>query len=230
MIKSLDDLPAFFRFTIKYAKVIIFVFLCIAYLLMFRFMRYQAKDVNGGNVTTTDYEILKLVDIVEYVPPPKPVAKPEPKVEEKVVQVEDQPAAAENIIEVEEKVEEIQSQSTEDVPEDASHNVGGHVTGEIEYFPQNKISKVPQLPAKEILSRIVYPAMAHRQGIEGVVYLELYIDAEGNIRKIVVLKDPGHGFAEAAVAAMEGIKCVPAQANGKNVPVRFRYPVKFKLN
>lgn len=230
MIKSLNDLPAFFRFTIKYAKVIIFMLLCVVYLLMFRFMKYQSRDTDGGTITTTDYEILKLVDIVEYVPPPKPVAKPEPKVEENVVQVEDQPAAAENIIEVEEKVEEIQSESPVDAPENASHNVGGHVTGDIDYFPQNKISKVPQLPAKEILSKIVYPQMAHRQGIEGVVYLELYIDAEGNIRKIVVLKDPGYGFAEAAVAAMEGIKCIPAQANGVNVPVRFRYPVKFKLN
>ena len=56
------------------------------------------------------------------------------------------------------------------------------------------------------------------------------IDANGVIRKIKVLKDPGHGFAQAAVAALDGITCVPANANGKNCAVRYRYPVKFTLS
>ena len=72
--------------------------------------------------------------------------------------------------------------------------------------------------------------MAMKQGIEGVVYLELYIDEAGNIRRINVLKDPGYGFADAAVAALEGITCKPAMMNDKPVAVRFRYPVRFVLN
>jgi hypothetical protein len=46
-----------------------------------------------------------------------------------------------------------------------------------------------------------------------------------------VLKEdpPGRGFAEAAVRAFQGLRCTPAQANGGNVSVRYRYPVSFKL-
>jgi outer membrane biosynthesis protein TonB len=41
---------------------------------------------------------------------------------------------------------------------------------------------VPEIPSKEILSRITYPPIALKQGIEGVVYLELFIDADGRGR------------------------------------------------
>ena len=70
---------------------------------------------------------------------------------------------------------------------------------------------------------------AYKNSIEGVVYLELFIDAKGIIKKIKVLKDPGHGFAEAALKAFDGIVCQPALVNGEAVPVRFRYPVRFSL-
>jgi protein TonB len=100
---------------------------------------------------------------------------------------------------------------------------------EIQYLPQHLISDAPKLPLSTIRSRIVYPPLANRQGIEGTVFLELYIDESGLIRNVKVLKDPGYGFAQAAIAALEGIKAIPARANGETVPVRFRYPVRFTL-
>lgn len=185
--------------------------------------------VKQQEIDESKYEILKLIDIVEYVPPapePEPVSAPV----EEVVQVENQPVASEIIQEVEEAVQEIHEEPVIHSEEQTSHNVGTSASSEeIEYLSQGKISVPPEIPAKEILTKIVYPPMAHRQGIQGVVYLELYIDQNGNIRKAVVLKDPGYGFAEAALAALDGIKCVPAQSNGKNVAVRFKYPVKFTL-
>jgi len=100
---------------------------------------------------------------------------------------------------------------------------------EPEYLQQFKITEVPVIPAAQVLSRIEYPPIAARQGIEATVYLELYIDQNGVIRKVVVLKDPGYGFAEAAVKALEGVVTTPARADGKPVAVRFRYPIRFKL-
>ena len=101
---------------------------------------------------------------------------------------------------------------------------------EDDFLPQHKISTVPVVPAGEVLSRIVYPPLALKQGIEAVVYLELYIDKTGLVKKVKVLKDPGHGFAEAAVRAVQGIKCIPACTNGKNAAVRYRYPVRFTIS
>ena len=104
------------------------------------------------------------------------------------------------------------------------------VQEEIDYVPQHKISVIPEIPTKAILSKIEYPKMAMKQGIEGVVYLELFIDEAGNIRKVNVLKDPGYGFAEAALAALDGITCKPALVNDRPVAVRFRYPIRFMLS
>ena len=148
-------------------------------------------------------EIFKLVDVEEFVPPPPP-----PVIEKKEVVV-NSVKTSENIQETEKEVVEVE---------------------DIDYVPQHKISVVPEIPTKAILSKIEYPKMAMKQGIEGVVYLELFIDENGNIRRINVLKDPGYGFAEAAIAALEGITCKPAMMNDKPVAVRFRYPVRFVLS
>lgn len=100
---------------------------------------------------------------------------------------------------------------------------------EPDYLPPFKISQVPVIPADKLLAQIVYPALAAKQGIEATVLLDLYIDQTGHIRRVVVLKDPGYGFAEAAQKALQGLVCQPAQASGQAVAVRFRYPIRFSL-
>ena len=179
----------------------------VAVICIFNF-KQKAESVE--TVDFREAEVFKLVDIQEYVKPaPKPVEKKD------VVKVSNQPKASETVIETEDKVENEASAPQEE---------------QIEYLPQHKISNIPVIPGREVLSRIVYPPMALKQGIEAVVYLELFIDSKGIIKNIKVLKDPGHGFAQAAVSALTGITCIPASANGKACAVRYRYPVKFTLN
>ncbi|MCR5046098.1 MAG: energy transducer TonB [Treponema sp.] len=155
------------------------------------------------DVETVDFsqaDVFKLVDVQEYINPP------EPERDEIVV---NQPKASEKIRETEKVVKDFDESA---------------------FLPQHKISSVPVIPIREVLSKIEYPPMALRQGIEAIVYLELFIDSNGLIKNIKVLKDPGHGFAQAAVTALTGIVCIPANANGKNCAVRYRYPIKFTLN
>lgn len=164
-----------------------------------------------------DTTIFKMVDVEEYIPPPEPEPEKEEKKEvkkEDVIEVPSQPDIAETIIQTEKQVVQI-----EKAPDPM----------EIEYLPQHKISVAPVFPTELILSQIKYPVMANKQRIEGVVYLELYIDKDGIIRNIKVLKDPGYGLAQAAIEALDGIRCEPAKANGVPVAVRFRYPIRFTL-
>ena len=152
-----------------------------------------------------DSTIFKVIDIEEYIPPP-----PKPKVEEKkedVVEVTKQDSVADEIIATDKEIKEM----------------------DIDYLPQHKISDVPVIPTGEIKSRMIYPPLALRQGIEGVVYLQLYIDQLGAIRKVDIIKDPGYGFGEAAKNAVLGMKCIPAKSNGVPVAVIFRYPIRFTL-
>lgn len=114
---------------------------------------------------------------------------------------------------------------------------GGPGTGdgdgtESDYMPMQKISQLPVIAENSVRSKLVYPEMARKAGIEGTVYLELFIDSIGKIRKIAVLKESptGYGFASAAMSAFDGCSCVPAKSDGRTVSVRFRYPIRFSLN
>lgn len=198
-------------FLIKHRMPIFLSLALIIHAAAFLWIRFALPPSEAVN--PNEYAVLKLVDIEEYIPPVMP------PLETKVSVVTNRPGASEEIVETKETVIEV-----------ADSNFIYEEHREPEYLPQHKISQIPDIPSKEVLSRIVYPPMALRQNIEAIVYLELYIDSEGNIRKIQVLKDPGHGFADAAIAALEGIRCSPARANGTPVAVRFRYPVRFTLN
>lgn len=190
---------------IRLASVII---VCIVYLILFRFVKATPSKEKYVQ-EEFDATMFKLVDVMEYAPPP-------PAPEKEVIVMTQQTKSTEKIIETEEEIQEIPDTTMQSEQE-------------IDYLPQHKISSIPVIPSDMILSRIEYPVMALQNGIEGVVYLELYIDAKGAIRKINVIRDPGHGFAEAAVKAVDGLTCIPATANGQNVAVRFRYPIRFSI-
>jgi protein TonB len=157
---------------------------------------------------------MKLVDVTE-APPPPPVRRP---------------VAAESI--TEEAIAETVVE-TDEVSVQASAAAGAAVgTGAaIDYLPMRAVSKLPKFDEAELRSRLPYPEMAKRAGIEGQVILELFVDSGGNIRNIVILKETPEerGFGEAAVKAFSGLRAEPAQAGGEIVAVRYRYPVRFKL-
>lgn len=184
------------------ARPILFSLVIVIHVVVLICVKFSVS--NAVQEEEKNAEIFKLVDVEEFVPPPPP-----PVIEKKEVVI-NSVKNSENIQETEKEVVEVEE--------------------EIDYVPQHKISVVPEIPTKDILSRIEYPKMAMKQGIEGVVYLELFIDEYGNIRRINVLKDPGYGFAEAAIAALDGVTCKPALVNDKPVAVRFRYPVRFVLS
>lgn len=196
-------------------KVIIFSIALVVHIILILTVTVKS----GEKQKRQDNTIFKMVDVQEFVPLPPEVEKPEPKKEPPKPETEqvvvNQDAIAESIIETDKEVIEVQEPVS--------------VGEAIEYLPQHKISEPPQIPTNEILDNIKYPPLANRQRIEGVVFLELYIDSHGQIRNILVLKDPGFGLAEAAIAAFEGIVCEPAYAEEIAVAVRYRYPVRFQL-
>lgn len=199
--------PQIISFLRKYLIKIVIITISIIYLILFLTITINI----GEKQKRIDNTIFKVVDVQEFIPPKIEKQKEEKKEEiikkEDVIEVNKQDAITENVIETKKEIVEV----------------------DIDYLPQHKISKLPELPTEDIKTKIVYPLLANKQGIEGIVYLELFIDQNGNIRKIEVLKDPGYGFAEAAIKALQGIKCKPAEANGIPVAVRYRYPIRFTL-
>ncbi len=185
-----------------------FIIAAIIHVVIFFTLTFPVPEKKERN----DVSVFKIVDITEYRPREEKKEEKKKELNEDKIETATQPAVAETILETDKQVIETDDRG-----------------GEIEFLPQHRISVAPVIPADLVKSKIKYPTLANLQKIEGVVFLELFIDSEGIIRKINILKDPGYGLAEAAVKALDGIVCAPAQANGKAVAVRYRYPVRFVL-
>jgi len=76
----------------------------------------------------------------------------------------------------------------------------------------------------------VYPEEALRDGLEGLVVLEAIVDERGRVgHDIKVVRRQGHGFDEAAVAAVRQWRFRPATRDGKPIKVRRIFPIVFRL-
>ncbi|MFC2133614.1 energy transducer TonB [Bacteroidota bacterium] len=76
---------------------------------------------------------------------------------------------------------------------------------------------------------IIYPEIAKRAGVQGRVYVKAYVDKNGNVRKVDILKGIGAGCDEAARDAVMKTKFRPGRQRGKPVNVQVSIPVVFKL-
>ena len=74
-----------------------------------------------------------------------------------------------------------------------------------------------------------YTWAARKAGIEGVVVLELEIDAEGRVRDPVVVKGLGYGLDEAAIEAAWQWRFKPAMEDGRPVATPYHATINFRL-
>jgi len=74
-----------------------------------------------------------------------------------------------------------------------------------------------------------YPELAMRAGLEGKVWVKIWVDKEGKPRQVVVLKSDAEIFNEPAVGAAKQFLFTPAYMNNGPVAVWVSVPFKFKL-
>jgi periplasmic protein TonB len=203
----------------KYLIYLISFLVHLVVIIVLSFYSYIERNLLAAQKVP---ENMQIVDLEEYVPlaPQEEVKQEEKqdnmKIEEDTMTQRATPDTAENTM---------------------NANPEGSDTGktlsngeEVSYAGQSEVGEMPIFPEKEIRSRIVYPKLANEQGIEGTVILLLYVDKEGLVRKVEILKDPGFGFGESAAKACLGIKATPPKdINGNAIAAKVRYPVRFTL-
>lgn len=86
--------------------------------------------------------------------------------------------------------------------------------------------------AARVVQRVVaaYPMHAREDEVEGDVGVEIVVDREGRVVDARVTHPAGHGFDEAALAAVRGYRFSPAQREGRPVRVRMPWTVQFRLH
>jgi protein TonB len=196
-------------------RFFIFLFAALLHALLLVLVVFHMETAEKEEEVSA--RVMKLVDVREETPPPPPPPREKPpEVFQNTVE-----AVAETMVETDEVPDEIISEPLPYVEEE-----------QIEFLPMHKVSKLPEFPEDRIRNATVYPPIALRSGIEGIVYLELFVDRQGEIRQISILRETpeGRGFGEAALNAFRGIQAdKPAESNGQEVAVRFRYPMRFRL-
>jgi len=79
-----------------------------------------------------------------------------------------------------------------------------------------------------------YPEDAMKSRVEGVVYVKVALDKEGNIipEKVEVIKNSSknESLANAAIDAVKQYKFSPAMVDNKPVRIWYTIPVKFQLD
>ncbi|MFH1213181.1 MAG: energy transducer TonB [Candidatus Neomarinimicrobiota bacterium] len=99
--------------------------------------------------------------------------------------------------------------------------------------PEKNIPYIIDTEVPQIIGglNIEYPEMARDNGVEGTVYVQVYVDEKGRPKNCQVKKGvPNTGLDEAAVKAIQKAKFRPGRERDVNVGVNIVIPVVFKLN
>jgi periplasmic protein TonB len=83
---------------------------------------------------------------------------------------------------------------------------------------------------KYLEGNLHYPKKAIKKSIQGVVRIQMVVDAKGKVTEVQALNDPGGGLAaEAERVVKDGPNWIPAFQNGRNVTYRFVQTITFQL-
>ncbi len=80
-----------------------------------------------------------------------------------------------------------------------------------------------------IQSKIKYPDEAKRNGVEGKVFIQAFLDETGKVVEAKLIKGVGYGLDEAALDAVKQTKFSPGKQESKPVKVQVTIPIVFKL-
>ena len=78
-------------------------------------------------------------------------------------------------------------------------------------------------------SKIRYPEIAKKAGVEGRVIVQFIVDEQGNVVDPVVVRGIGAGCDEEAIRAVQQAQFQPGKQRGKAVRVKMSLPITFKL-
>jgi len=92
------------------------------------------------------------------------------------------------------------------------------------------VEEMPELIGgiKGLQSKITYPEIAKRIGIEGKVIVQAIVDESGNVISVNTLKGIGSGCDEVAMDAVRSSKFTPGKQRGKTVKTQITIPIVFK--
>lgn len=209
------DLKAKYRRYFELSLIIALVLLIVAF-KFFPNLQTEGKVIEGPQELFTVEDIQQTKQEDRPPPPPKPPIPIE--------------APADDVLEdIEIGDTEIDFEANIQAPPPPPKEDKIIIEEEPVYFVAVEEMPEPIGGIQAIQSKIVYPEIAKRAGVEGRVYILAFVDESGNVTKAEVIKGIGAGCDEAALDAVKKTKFKPGKQRGKSVKVQVSIPVVFKL-
>jgi len=76
---------------------------------------------------------------------------------------------------------------------------------------------------------VEYPPSAARRGVEGRVYMQVVVNADGTVREANVTRGVNNAIDDEALRVVEDAEFIPAKVDGKPVPSRTAVWIEFRL-
>jgi protein TonB len=111
-----------------------------------------------------------------------------------------------------------------------SNIIGGNLTpGEDDYIIGVEKMPSPIGGMESIMKKIIYPSAAKNNNVEGKVYLLVYINENGGVDDVKLVKGIGSGCEEEAINVIKKTKFNPGANKGANVKTKMSLSIPFKL-
>lgn len=186
-------------------------------ILLFAFIVSPKIEVKPyERIINLESEVLDIPEIREKIKPPEETVKPivEIRIDDELESDDDEEIEIISTIE----------KTTLDPYEEITENLIGKTSKFVVY-------EDAPFPIKKTLPK--YPDFAKQAGIQGEVWVEVEVFADGSIGAIEIKKSlmagPG-GLDEAAIKAVRQWEFSPAKSGGKAVACWVTFPVGFKLD
>ncbi len=112
-------------------------------------------------------------------------------------------------------------------PADGAGHDAASATGEgAGPLPESAVDRPAQLVTT---APLLYPEAARRAELELDLPLEIVVSPQGRVRAALALAHPGYGLEEAALTAVRSYVFHPARRAGREVPVRMKWTMQFRL-
>jgi protein TonB len=103
------------------------------------------------------------------------------------------------------------------------------IPGEDDYIIAVDKMPSPVGGIESILKKITYPSSAKSNKVEGKVYLLVYVNENGGVDDVKLVKGIGSGCEEEAINVIKKSKFNPGVNKGSNVKTKMSLSIPFKL-
>ncbi len=170
----------------------------------------------------------KIYKVADFKPLPPPKVKPKKITDQKVTKVK--VAVPDPTPEEPEPIREPEPEPEIIIPDDVEIVFGAPEGPPAPEGPVRAGVGGASKPVKTVHVQPEYPEIAKRAKFQGIVFLDLLIDENGNVTDHKVVRGAPMGLEEAAVAAALQWKFSPAIMNGVPVSVWYQVTVNFQLD